>query len=379
MPDERHRADGVFEGGGVKGIAFAGAIASAERDAGVQEWVNLAGTSAGAIVAALLAVGYDSAGLQRILADAKYPRFADCGFGGKWAGGLVNALMRIRGLAPGNYFKEWMTDQLGASPLAKELGKTELTFGDIKRRDLPPRAELPNITDAQYERATYRLHVIGSDVTGGRMLIMPDDLPDYEDKHGTPFEKDTFPIVDAVRMSMSYPFLFTPVRLYKARQPYYVVDGGLLSNFPIWLFDSPNPKRPTWGFRLHPGDSATEGLPHRAIPRPLWAVPLLKAMFSAAMEAWDREHMAHIISARTVSIPTHGVSTTDFNLSAENAAALYTWGNDAASAFFKDPSQTGYLNSFGQSLAAPAATTKSAQPVEQQAADAPAQASAVTT
>jgi NTE family protein len=70
MPDERHRADGVFEGGGVKGIAFAGAIASAERDAGVQEWVNLAGTSAGSIVAALLAVGYDSAGLQKILGEA---------------------------------------------------------------------------------------------------------------------------------------------------------------------------------------------------------------------------------------------------------------------------------------------------------------------
>ncbi len=356
MPDERHRADGVFEGVGVKGIAFAGAIASAERDAGVQEWVNLAGTSAGSIVAALLAVGYDSAGLQKILGEAKYPRFADCGFGGKWAGGLVNAVARIRGLAPGNYFTEWMSEQLAASPLANELGKSELTFADVKRRDLPPRSELPNITDAQYERATYRLHVIGSDVTGGRMLIMPDALPNYEDKHGRALDKDSFPIVDAVRMSMSYPFLFTPVRIYKDKREHYIVDGGLLSNFPIWLFDSPNPKRPTWGFRLHPGANAQEGLPHRAIPRPLWAVPLLKAMFSAAMEAWDREHMGQAVSARTVSIPTHDVSTTDFNLSPEHASSLYTWGNDAASAFFNDPAQKGYLNSFGQSLAPPATT-----------------------
>ena len=99
--DERHRADGVFEGGGVKGIAFAGAIAAAEKDGGVEEWVNIAGTSAGAIVAALLAVGYDAAGLQRILNDAKYPKFADCGIGGKWGGGLFNAVARMRGLAPG--------------------------------------------------------------------------------------------------------------------------------------------------------------------------------------------------------------------------------------------------------------------------------------
>ena len=149
----------------------------------------------------------------------------------------------------------------------------------MKRRDLPPRDQVPNITDEQYERARYRLHVIGSEVTSGQMLLLPDALPNYQDKAGTQLDKDSYPVVDAVRMSMSYPFLFTPVRLYKGGKPYYVVDGGLLSNFPIWLFDSPHPKRPTWGFRLHPGASPTEGLPHRAIPRPFWAVPLLKAMF----------------------------------------------------------------------------------------------------
>jgi predicted acylesterase/phospholipase RssA len=40
-------------------------------------------------------------------------------------------------------------------------------------------------------------------------------------------------------MSMSYPFLFTPVVLHREGKPVYVVNGGLLSNFPIWLFDSP--------------------------------------------------------------------------------------------------------------------------------------------
>jgi len=357
MPvDERHRADAVFEGGGVKGIAFAGAIAAAERDAGVKEWVNLAGTSAGSIVSALLVAGYGSSGLKMILADAKYPEFADCGFGGKWVGGLYNAVFRRRGLAPGNYFKEWLSEQLAASPLARELGKTELTFADVRRRDLPPREELPDITDAAYARATYRLHVITSDVTSGRMAILPDDLPRYEDEHGTPLDKDSFPIVDAVRMSMSYPFLFAPVTLYQGGKPYYMVDGGLLSNFPIWMFDSPNPKRPTWGFRLHGGTSDHENLPYRNIPRPLWAVPLLKAMFSAATEAWDRELLAHVVSARTVSIPTHDVKTTNFNLTAAEADGLYEWGEASARAFFADEPQQTYLNSFAD-VAKPAVTT----------------------
>jgi NTE family protein len=350
--DEQHRADGVFEGGGVKGIAFAGAIAAAERDAELKEWVNVAGTSAGSIVAALLVAGYDAAGLRKILAEAVYPKFPDCGPGGVWLGGVVNALTRLRGAAPGKYFHTWMGEQLAASPLAKELGKSELTFADVRRRDLPPKDQIPDITDAKYERAKYRLHVIGSDITTGRMIILPDDLPDYTDKDGKPFDKDSFPVVDAVRMSMSYPFLFTPVVLHRQGKPVYVVDGGLLSNFPIWLFDSPNPKRPTWGFRLHGGENVDEGLPYRQIPRPLWAVPLLKAMFSAATEAWDREQMEQVVSARTVSIPTHQVSTTNFGLSKAEAANLYDWGEQAAHAFFASPEQRAYINSFGKTLSA---------------------------
>jgi NTE family protein len=360
--DERHRADGVFEGGGVKGIAFAGAIAAAERDAGVEEWVNLAGTSAGSIVSALLVAGYDAAGLQKILAAARYPRFADCGFGGPWVGGLYSAVFRRRGLAPGAYFKEWLSEQLAASPLALELGKTELTFADVRRRDLPPRSELPDITDEGYERAKYRLHVIASDVTSGRMAILPDDLPRYEDEHGKPFDKDSFPIVDAVRMSMSYPFLFAPVTLHQGGRPYYMVDGGLLSNFPIWMFDSPNPRRPTWGFRLHGGTSVDEALPYRKVPRPFWEVPLLKAMFSAATEAWDREQLEHVVSARTVSIPTHQVKTTNFNLSQAEAADLYTWGHTAAHAFFTDAAQQAYMNGFGYELGRVATRTRPAVP-----------------
>ena len=52
------KADAVFEGGGVKGIGLVGAVAFAEEKG--YRWVNLAGTSAGAIVAALLAAGYNA-------------------------------------------------------------------------------------------------------------------------------------------------------------------------------------------------------------------------------------------------------------------------------------------------------------------------------
>jgi NTE family protein len=83
-------------------------------------------------------------------------------------------------------------------------------------------------------------------------------------------------------------------------------------------------------------------------------------MFSAATEAWDRQHLAHAVSARTVSIPTHAISTTDFNLSSENADALYGWGKTAAAEFFNAPEQQTYLNGFGSSVEA---DTSAAVPV----------------
>jgi len=59
------RADGVFSGGGIKGLAVAGAIKAAE-EAGYTDWMDLGGTSAGAIAAMALAVGYDADGLQEL-------------------------------------------------------------------------------------------------------------------------------------------------------------------------------------------------------------------------------------------------------------------------------------------------------------------------
>lgn len=57
------KADGVFEGGGVKGIGLVGALIVAE-ERGYTDWQRVAGTSAGAIVASLLAAGYSAVKLS---------------------------------------------------------------------------------------------------------------------------------------------------------------------------------------------------------------------------------------------------------------------------------------------------------------------------
>jgi NTE family protein len=255
-------------------------------------------------------------------------------------GGFLNQF-RFRGYAPGHYFEQWLGDQFEASPLKQR----DPTFADVVRTDLPP-----GLKPAEVEQAKYRLRVIASDLSEGRMLVLPDDIESYEDKRGRPFVKDEFPLVKAVRMSMSYPFLFRPVVLYKAGQPHYIVDGGLLSNFPIWLFDSNSkPVRPTWGFRLHEG-AGTAQPPYRKIGRLFWQLPLTLAMFFSMMDAWDEWHRTHASASRTVSIPTHAIKTTDFGLSGGEATQLYDWGHAAASQFFSSPATRTYLNSFGQTV-----------------------------
>lgn len=345
---ETDRADGVFEGGGVKGVAFAGALQAAEQ-AGVREWVNVAGTSAGAISAALLVAGYDAAGLRRALDATEYFRFADYGFGGKWVGGLRNAL-RSRGVVRGGYFKTWLSERFAESPLAKERP----TFADVARTDLPA-----DLDPAERERARHRLKVVASDITEGRMLVLPDDIEGYAPSaDADPFTKDAFPLVDAVRMSMSFPFFFDPVTLWRVtdagpRRPHLIVDGGLLSNFPIWIFDSASAvTRRTFGFRLYEGQGP-EQPPYREVRGPLWPVPLAKAMFFAATEAWDRRKMSEMTRVRTVNIPTGAVSTLDFQLSRENRDLLFGNGKAAAEHFFA--TQTEYLNSHGRRAAGPAA------------------------
>jgi NTE family protein len=344
LPLETNRADGVFEGGGVKGIAFVGALEVA-AEAGIEEWVNVAGTSAGAIVASLLAVGYSPAELRTILEQTEYAAFADYGWGGRWIGGARNALLK-RGLCPGRAFMRWLEERFAESP----LGKADATFADLERRDLPD-----TLTPEQRARGRFKLRVIASDVTEGRMLVLPDDVGGSQDEKGRDLKPEELALAAAVRMSMSFPYFFEPVTLYRNGRPHLIVDGGLLSNFPVFLFDGDRPplKRWTFGFRLY-GGHPPEAASYRRVPRALWPIPLAKAMFFAATEAWDRRMSAATV-ARTISIPTGSVPTLKFTLTEDERDELSRYGAEAAREFFSK--DTVYRNHAGLVAAGPARLT----------------------
>jgi NTE family protein len=193
------------------------------------EFHRIAGTSAGAIVGALIAAGMSPRRLQKVMREIDYGRFEDKGFLDRlWLLGKGASLLFEQGIYEGKYLQEWLSDQLAKLKVH--------TFADLRIDD--PGSSLPP------EKA-YRLVVMASDVTRGRLVRLPWDYPQ------SGLDPDEQPVAEAVRASMSIPFFYEPVR-FKARDPAgdeetcYMVDGGMLSNFPIEVFDRTDGKRPRW-------------------------------------------------------------------------------------------------------------------------------------
>lgn len=125
---------------------------------------------------------------------------------------------------------------------------------------------------------------------------------------------------------MRLPLFFKPVCLRDS----VMVDGGLLSNFPVWFFDdgSQNPPWPTLGYRFVEPEAGRA----REISSPL---SLITACFNAMLESHDERHIREASFARTIPIPTLGINTTDFNIGQEQKTALFNSGYAAQSFFAK--------------------------------------------
>lgn len=160
----------VFEGGGVKGISLAGAVKAAEN-AGV-EFSRVAGTSSGSIIASVLAAGYRADEIKDIIEETPFHSFLQRApiFNTKFIGPALRVLIK-KGLYSGEALENWIRDIL--------LAKGIFTFSDIPAG---------------------KLYIVASDITNGRLLVLPDDLRQYG------INPQTFPVAKAVRMSCSIPY-----------------------------------------------------------------------------------------------------------------------------------------------------------------------------
>src|SRR5919106_2510137 len=327
MAHDEQFVDLVFEGGGVKGIGLAGAFAALQQRG--FEHKSVAGTSAGAITAALVAAGYSSAELDQILLKLPFADFKDKGWEDRLGlPGQVVGLLRDKGIYEGRYLQDWMASLLENKRITR--------FGQLAEE----RAEDPG--------KHYRLRVIASDVTHRRMLVLPDDAGHLG------VDPEELEIAYAVRMSMSIPIFFEPVVHQNPRtgEEHLIVDGGMLSNFPVWLFDCEgrDPRWPTFGLMLVEPDPKVPighrlaGEEHDVKRGSL--IDYLKSLASTMMAAHDRLYLENATFARTIPIPTLGVGTTEFDIRPDRVKALYDSGFQAASKFLDGWDFDSYIEEF---------------------------------
>ena len=128
------------------------------------------------------------------------------------------------------------------------------------------------------------------------------------------------------------PCLFSPRDFYQPAVLHgnFLVDGAILSNFPIDSFDD-TADWPTFGVKLSAKESATISINRVTNP-----VNFTTAIFNTMMEAHDRIHLDEpSTAARTIFIDTLGIHTTDFDIKPNQQQALFASGQAAGSKFLK--------------------------------------------
>ncbi len=324
--------DLVFEGGGIKAIGLVGALAALE-EADYQPQ-NMAGTSAGAIVAALYAAGYSASDLYEILTQEAFPEFLDKG--PEDCLPLIGPLVSVA-QAFGLYEGERLYRRIKALLAVKDVH----TFADLRH---------PLFYDHDNPFYRYRMYAVVSDLTLRRMLVLPADA------EALGVDPDDLEVAQAVRMSTSIPLVFEPVFFKNPRtgRTHILVDGGLLSNFPVWLFDTEEgeiPPWPTFGLRLVEEDVRRPALvdgpsgEYRPIENFL---EFLFRLVQTMVEAHDRLYIENADFARTIPIPALGIPTLKFHLSDEEREALYQAGYQAAKKFLETWDFQAYIDAFRQ-------------------------------
>jgi predicted acylesterase/phospholipase RssA len=186
----------VFEGGGIKGLCYVGALEQLE-EFGKIDLKNkvkfVGGTSAGSIVATLIASDHSVNDMKDIMFKLDWNKLKD-------GNGFVNFFRLFRKLG---YHKGEALEQLIEELLFKKLRRRNLTFQQL------------------YVITGKHLKMVGTNLTKGCAFYM-----DYQH---TP----DMTVARGVHISCCLPLLFEPV----IHNGDYCIDGGVLNNLDTHMFD----------------------------------------------------------------------------------------------------------------------------------------------
>lgn len=314
--DKERYTNLVLSGGGSKGVAYCGALKMLEKKGiyydskGKCRFKKFAGTSAGSITAALLAIGYSPKEITNMLMEMQTEDLFD----DKW-GVLRDAynLVDDLGIAPGKFFLDFLGDLIES-----KTGDKDYTFEDL------------------YNDTGTSLVVVGTSITQMKNIYF---YAGHEDA-----AYHNIPIRVAVRISMSVPFVFEPYDLNGEM----FVDGGVMDNYPIHVFDGaypgdivaqlnvsdPNPK--TLGLSIMTEKEAMAEISgYNEVPDDLVSYGMTFInMLTAGHEA---KSMRPSTIFRTIDIITPDYPLSKFKLSKQDKKALIQNGIDGVINYYSPP------------------------------------------
>ena len=351
--------DLVFEGGGAKGMAFAGAL-QVFADAGHQHR-RVVGTSAGAITAMLTGAGYTPAELtvECTKTDAAgkpiFATFMDPPVESDFTADLIEgcetiALMKQAGF-PFSGMLQNVEEKIIKALLHLELYRELFSFnecggfyaGDAAlnwfRQRLVQKGMAADITWADFAKKTGKdVSVVTTDVTDKEMVVL--------NARTAP----NVPVAESVRMSMSIPFVWREMiwkpewgtyRMLgmhdevteRTKAGHIFVDGGVLSNFPLRLIAESAPDIVAVMGKTDPGAAGNLGLyldEAIAVPgaeksdtiRPrLRAADRVTRLIDTLTSSADLAIMRQYESA-ICRLPVGGYGTTEFRMSSARQQLL---------------------------------------------------------
>lgn len=358
----------VFEGGGIKGLAYGGAVEVLEERDILKDVKRVAGSSAGGITAMLLCLGYNSSEITRIMSEEiDFQQLMDRRV--EWdPTRIINAkgmkagisdivmLFKNKGLYKGDAFVA----------IAKGIVKRKIEDNMREAVKEKYRVQIQALKETSSEKEIERFiqsHIIHmmdkyyitdlGDITFSQLEKLNQDFPDWNLKSlyvtGTNltngslkvFSAETDPnmkVVDAVRITMSFPFGFEPVEY----QGHYYADGGIADNYPMHIFNAPqylshgrnqvgvNPC--TLGFLVDSEEEIAFRWGGKAkaetLTLPKFIGSLLKGVHNRS------EILRELYNVQSIQINDLGVPTMDFNLDEQTQAALLQAGKKPTRFYF---------------------------------------------
>jgi NTE family protein len=309
----------VFEGGGIRGVAYCGALHELENRGKLVHVKRAAGTSSGAITACLLAVGYKPSELTEIIGNMNFGKFND---GRGLVFGGMRRLKKHMGYYKGEKFEVWLENLISA-----KTGNKSITFLELYTLSLQ---------DSSFKE----------------LIVTGTCMNHQEAIYFNRFNFPNMPISRAVRASMAVPLYYEPVVLndigeriqVKKMGPEHHVclDGGFVSNYPIWIFDEPPyalPTNTTLGLRI---DKAEQIEKDRAGKYHTLAYPihstsdLVGSIYYIMKENLNRHMLDSLDWSRTISISDAGIGPKVKRLSSEQKELFLNEGKKGVSQYFEN-------------------------------------------